>query len=265
MKSTPGSYYTAKQAQTRLGLSKSTFHKWVRQGLIPKVVLPGMKQGVYPRRDVEALALSMSVQQSALTFSPSSPADMVEELKIASKYQQSGLPFSLAERIALQQKCRFCYYSLKVGEVVVGYSSVFSLSDEVLDDLLTGRKIEVDITQDRVLPFVRREPFNAYLDAIAIDPGLPKYQGRYYAGVLIYRFIDLLFRWLANDYQVKGLHIVAHSEQDERLLEKLGFQYMQGKSLVPTRRPYQYLMDAPGIERLRHLQEKYWQHLRALL
>ncbi|HEU5382938.1 MAG TPA: helix-turn-helix domain-containing protein [Ktedonobacteraceae bacterium] len=265
MKGTPGSYYTAKEAQARLGLSKSTFHKWVRQGLIPKVILPGMKQGVYPRRDIEALVLSMSAQQSTLIFSPSSPADMVEELKIASKYQPYGSTFSLAERIALQQKCRFCYYSLKLRGSVIGYSSIFSLSARTVDDLLTGRKIEADITQDLVLPFVRREPLHAYLDSIAIDPDLPKSLSHYYAGVLIYHFIDLLFRWLANDYQILELYVVARSEQDETLLRRLGFQYMQEKSLVPTRKPYQYLMNAPGIAQLQGLQERYWHHLRALL
>ena len=265
MKDTPEFYYTAKEAQARLGFSKSMFYKRVRQGLIPKVILPGMKQGVYPRRDIEALVVSMSVQQNTLTFSPSSPADLLEAQKIARKYQHHGSTFSLTEQIALQQKCRFCYYSLKVGGVVLGYSSIFSLSREVVDDLLTGRKIEADITQHLVLPFVRREPLDVYLDAIAIDPDLPGHQFRYYAGVLIYRFIDLLVRRLANNFQIVGLYVVAHSARDERLLKKLGFQYMQGKSLVPTRKPYRYLLDASGIERLQNLQEVYWRHLRALL
>lgn len=265
MKGTPGSYYTAKEAQARLGLSKSTFHKWVRQGFIPKAILPGMRQGVYPKRDIEALVLSMSVQQSQLVFSPSSPADLVEELNIAKKYQQYGSSFSLAERIALQQKCRFCYYSLKLRGVVMGYGSMFSLSGQVLEDLLTGRKIEADITPKMVLPFVRRKPFEIYLDALAIDPHLPQHQAHYYAGVLIYRFIDLLFRWLSNDYQITGLYVVAHSGQDEGVLERLGFQFMQDTSLVSTRKPYRYLIDAPGREQLQRLQERYWHHTRALL
>ncbi len=265
MQDTPGPYYTAKEAQTRLGLSKSAFHKWIRQGFIPRVILPGMRQGVYPKRDVEALVLSMNAQQNTLLFSPSSPADLMEGLKIAGKYQQFGSPFSLAERIALQQKCRFCYYSLKLHGVVIGYGSIFSLSGQVLNDLLTGQKIETDITSNLVLPFVRREPFEAYLDALAIDPALPQHLAHYYAGVLIYRFIDLLFRWLINDYQITGLYVVAHSEQDEKLLTRLGFQSMQDTSLVSTRKPYRYQMDPPGREQLQRLQERYWQHLRAFL
>jgi predicted DNA-binding transcriptional regulator AlpA len=90
VQSTPELYYTAREAQTRLGLSKAKFYKWVREGIVPRVVLPGMKQGVYPRRDVEALVSLMSAQQSYVAFSSSSPADMVEELDIAHKGLRHG-------------------------------------------------------------------------------------------------------------------------------------------------------------------------------
>lgn len=42
-------YYTASEAQAKMGLSKAMFFRKVNQGLIPKVVPPGMKQGVYPK------------------------------------------------------------------------------------------------------------------------------------------------------------------------------------------------------------------------
>jgi excisionase family DNA binding protein len=265
MKGTPEPFYTAKEAQARLGLSKSTFYKWVRRGFIPKVILPGMKQGLYPKRDIEALALSISTQQSILIFSHSSPADLVEELKIARKYQRSGFRFSLVERIALQQKCRFCFYSLKLRGKVIAYGSMLSLSDEILDDLLTGKRKERGITPAMVLPFARLKPFDVYLDILTVDPDLPRHLMRYYAGVLIYRFIDLLFHWLENDYQIVGIYVVAYSEHEEMILRKLGFRYMRGKSLIANRKPYHYLMDVSGTEYLQLLQKNYQRHLGTLL
>jgi hypothetical protein len=154
---------------------------------------------------------------------------------------------------------------LKRHGVVIGFGAFFSFSAQVLDDLLTGQMIEEEITPGMVLPFTRLEPFDTYLDALAIAPGLPSHLARYYGGVLIYRFIDLLFRWLASDYQVMGLYAIAHSELDERLLRRLGFHHMPEKSLVVTRKAYRYLLDAPGIARLQHLQEVYRRHLHALL
>ena len=251
-------YYSAKEAREKLGLSKAQFHKWVRQGLIPRVVLPGMKQGVYPRRDIDALVLSMSSRDEAV-FSSSSLADLMEELNIVHK---SFLPaFSLAERIALQQKNRLTFYSLKVHGAVVGCIAMFRLPEDLLDDLLMGRKISTEITPMYVVPFVRLEPFSIYIDIIAVNPDLSRHLQRLYAGMIIYRFIDLLYHLRENNYQINALYAIARTPAGERLLKKLGFRQMQGKSLVVDRPAYQYLLDAQGLERLRGLQEEYNRHL----
>lgn len=263
MMSNPDSpFYTAKEAQEKLGLSKAQFHKWVRQGLIPRVVLPGMKQGIYPRRDIDALVLSMNMRDEVV-FSSSSPADQVEELNIIHKSFLSRPAFSLAERIAFQQKSRFTFHSLKVHGTVVGFISLFRLPDGLLDDLLTERKIPAEITVEHVLPFVRLEPFSIYIDIIAINPDLSKHLQRLYAGMMLYRFIDLLSHLRGSNYQISGLYAVADTPAGERLLKKAGFQQMQGKSLVADRPAYQYLFDAQGLQRLRKYQEAYNRHLSA--
>lgn len=253
-------FYTAKEAQDKLSLTKAKFHKWVRQGLIPKVILPGMKQGMYPRRDVDALVLSMSTQQEDFVFSASSPADQVEEMNFAYKYFEREFVFPLAERITFQQKCRFTFHSLKVRSVVVGYISMFHLPEHFLDDLLTGRKLEREITVENVLSFVRLEPFSVYIDVIAVTSYLPRHLHRLYAGIMIYRFIDLLYHLLINDYQITGLYTIPDTKDGEKVLKKLGFQYMEGKSLIPTRPAYVYHFNAEGIERLKRIQEDYKRH-----
>jgi hypothetical protein len=253
-------FYTAKEAQAELGLTKAKFHKWVRQGLIPRVILPGMKQGMYPKRDVDALVLSMSTQQEDFVFSASSPADQVEELNLAYKYFERGSVFPLAERIAFQQKCRFTFQSLKVRSVVVGYISIFHLPERFLDDLLTGRKLGREITVDNVLPFVRLEPFSVYIDVIVVNSHLPRHLHRLYAGIMIYRFIDLLYHLLINDYQITGLYTIPDTKDGEKVLKKLGFQYMEGKSLIATRPAYVYHFNAEGIEGLKRIREDYKRH-----
>ena len=75
-------YYTASEARAKLGLSKSLFFRKVKQELIPKVVLPGMTHGVYPKRDIDALVLSLHSKIEDFVFSRSTPADQVEEMNI---------------------------------------------------------------------------------------------------------------------------------------------------------------------------------------
>ena len=244
-------YYTASQAQARLGLSKAMFFRKVNQGFIPKVVLPGMKQGVYPRRDIDALALSMNAvfeQFNKVVFSRSSPADQLEEMNIGIRCFGRDFITPLAERIAFQQKSEFTFHSLKVDEKVVGYISTFRFSDAFLNDLLTGRRIEREITADDVLPFTRLEPFCIYIDVIATDPECPTRLRSFYAGVMVLRFVDLIFHWLANGYHITHIYTVTATVEGDRLVRKLGFREMVGKSIAPGRIAYEYVLDQEGLE-----------------
>ena len=254
-------YYKAHEAQAKLGLTKAKFHRWVRQGLIPKIVLPGMRQAVYPKRDIDALALSMSSFGERAVLSKSSLADQIAEMNIDIKCFGRSFIFPLPERIAFQQKSEFTFHSLKIYGEVVGYISTFRFPEIFLNDILTGLKIERDITPREVLPFIRLEPFNVYIDMIAVDPDLPIHLRRLYAGMMVFHFIDLLTNLLANDYQITQLYTVATTREGERLVQKWGFQLMQGKSLVASRVAYEYLFDRQGLRHLRALQEAYRKRL----
>ena len=225
-------YYTASEAQARLSLSKAMFFRKVHQGLIPKVVLPGMKQGVYPKRDIDALAMSMDMvfeQYDKMVFSRSTPADQIEEMNIGIHCFGRDFITPLPERIAFQQKSEYTFHSLKV---------------------LIGRKIERDITIKDALPFVRLVPFSIYIDVMATDPHLRPHMQRFYAGNMISRFVDLLFNLLANSYQITYLYTVTSTIEGDNLVKKLGFQLMEGKSVAPGRTAYKYTLDQKGIEHL---------------
>lgn len=262
MASNHSQYYTAQEAQAKLGVSKSLFHKQVKQGLIPKTSLPGMKRGLYPRRDIDALALSMSSSSEEYVFSPSTPADQVEERQIGIKCFGSDFITPLAERISFQQKNRFTFHSFKVHRKVVGYISMFHLPDHYLDDLLTGRKIEKEIEVKDVLPFARLENFRVYIDVIVVDPDLSSHLRGLYAGMLVFHFIALILGLVGNNYQITHLYTVAATKEGERLFRKIGFQLMEGKSLVPGRQAFEYTLDVQGIERLRMLASSFRKRLR---
>jgi len=258
-------YYTAREAQDKLGLTKAKFHKMVRQGLIPKIVLPGMKQGIYPKRDIDALSLSMSSHMDEIEFSRSSPADQVEEMRIGVKCFGRSFLTPLSEQIALQQKSEFSFHSLKVYNRVVGSISMFRLPDHLFEELLTSRRTLWEITSKEALPFVRLEPFPIYIGMIIIDPDLSPHLQHLYVGIMIVHFIDLLAKMLANDYQINRLSTIASTKECVQLMQKLGFQPLAEKSLVPNRVAYEYLFDTEGVQRLQKLQHFYRNRLHTFL
>lgn len=254
-----GQYYTAKEAQGKLGLNKARFYKLVRQGLIPRLVLPGMKQHRYPKRDVDALALSMNMQPPAFEFSSSSLADQVEEMKIATKSFDHNFVFPLNERINFQQKCKFTYHSLKVRGVVVGYIAMFRLKESVLDDLLAGRKVIREIKVGDILPFARLESFDIYLQVIAIKPDLSPHLRRLYSGIMLHHFVGLILYLFTSHYHMRNIYTLAYSKEWERLIERLGFYPVPGKSLVADQQVFVCHIDVLYLE---NMQKKYNYNLR---
>lgn len=253
-------YYTAREAQEKLGLSKAVFHRKVNAGLVPKVTPPGMKQGVYLKRDIDALALSMQMifelPMDKIHFSKSSPGDQVEELDIGVKCFGSEFITPLPERIAFQQKNEYTFWSLKAYGKVVGYLSMFRFVEVFLDDLLTGRKIERQITLQEMLKFERLVPFNVYIDVLAVDPALPLSARHYYGGLIVTRFADVLLDLRANGYFIEKLFTVSATKEGDTLIRKLGFHLMEGKSLVPGRIAYEFPLDEAGIKQLEHFSRR---------
>lgn len=256
-------YYTAGEAQKKLGLTKARFHKMVRQGLIPRVVLPGMKHAVYPRRDIDALSLSITLPQEGVIFSSSTIADLVEELRIGTKCFGQSFLISLSDMIAFQRKSEFSFHSLKRHGSVVGYVSMFHLTEAFLDDLLTGRQTLRKVTLKDILPFERLQPFDVYINTVVVDPDLSAHLQHLYTGIIIIHFIDLLAKLQTNDYQIHRLYTAAVTKDYERLVQKLGFQLLEGKSLVPNRAIYEYLLDTEGTKNLQRLEQQYRPHLQS--
>src|SRR5690348_16475043 len=76
-------FYTAKEAQKKLGLNPDQFQYLVRKGTIQRVILPGTKYGVYPESDVNRLAGAINATiehytKDASTFERASEADLPE-------------------------------------------------------------------------------------------------------------------------------------------------------------------------------------------
>lgn len=252
-------YYTASEAMKVLGLSKAEFHRRANAGRIPKYTPPGKKQSVYPKRDINAIASTMNVvfeHHDKFIFSKSTPADQKEEMIIGIRCFGQDFITPLAERIRFQQESEFTFWSLKVEGKVVGYISTFHFLPEFLDDLLTGRRIEREISIKVMLPFKRLEPFEIYIDVLAMDPTLSHHLQHLYAGILVSRFADTLLSLVGNGYFIKKIYTVTATQEGDNLVRKLGFRLMEGKSIVPGRTAYEFDLDEAGIQRLKQISRR---------
>lgn len=248
-------HYTANEAIKRLGIVRSSFYERVKSGQIRKIARPGSKQSYYMASDVDALAEvigeALSVKPDHIVFSRSSAGEQKEEMEVGIRCFGSEYITPLKERIEFQEKSEYTFWSLKVDGRVVGYISVFRFPPEFLDDILTGRHIERDITVKEVLRFKRSEPFDVYIDVMAVDPRLTPHQQKFYSNVIAVRFSNVLLDLLNNRYQIEHLYTVTATPEGDNLARKFGFKPLEGKSLAPGRLAYVFPLDADGVELLK--------------
>ncbi len=250
-------YYTASQAQAKLGIGKSWFHRLVREGRIPS--RPRTKYGkqrVYPKRDIDILASalrSVLEPEERSVFSRSTPSEQEEEMHIGIRAFGAEYITPLPERVGFQFKNEYSFWSLKDDHGhVVGYISMFRFPPDFLDDLLTGRRIEREITVDEVLRFSRQEPFDIYIDVLVVDPNIPPFLRHRYTKEIVSGFVGVILNLLANRYEIRTLYTVTTSKEGDNLVQRRGFRLMKGKSQAPGRTAYEFPLDEQGIK---HLQE----------
>jgi len=252
-------YYTVSEILKLLSLSKANFFRKVANGELPRA----MKHGQYSKADYDTLARAQRAVFTyfdRMVFSRSTIAEQEQEMHIGIRCFGMEFITPFAERIAFQQKVEFTFWSLKVLGKVVGYVSMFRFPDEFLDDLLTGRKIEREITLKEVLPFTRLEPFTVYVDVLAVDPTLPLHERVVYAGIIVERFANKILDLRANGYVIEKLYTVSSTPEGDTLVQKVGFHRMEGKSLAPGRIAYQFPLDEQGVKRLWKLTRRDVQH-----
>jgi hypothetical protein len=258
MSDTP-EFYTASEARKVLGLTEATFFDRVKKGHIPKVVPPGKRQGLYPKKMIDALAQAMQIlfeSQEHMVFSRSTLLEQEQEMEIGIRCFGSEFITPLPERIAFQLKSEYTFWSLKVDGHVVGYVTMFRFPPDFLDNLLTGKQIEREITVREVLQFTRHEPFDIYIDVMAVDPQLPHHLRNLYAGIIVSRVANVILDLRANGYQIERLYTVTATKEGDALVRKAGFHLMQGKSQADGRTAYLFELDETGIQRMKEFSRR---------
>ena len=104
-----------------------------------------------------------------------------------------------------------------------------------------------------VMPFEKAQPFDVYHSIIVVDPSLPNHLKHIYAGILIRHRADMILRLIATNYLIENIYTVTITREGDRLAQGLGFQRIEGKSLVRGRIAYKYTIDERAIEHLEKL------------
>ncbi|HYU72581.1 MAG TPA: helix-turn-helix domain-containing protein [Ktedonobacteraceae bacterium] len=237
----PTGMYTAAEAAKRLGYPKTTFHNYVRDGKIKKIVPPGQTEGYYPRAEIEKLAQARELfillhSTEHATFQRASSEEDIRgiyELCIAI-YGIGGTP-SYEERLRIWHKNPYVYYIIKQENIVVGYISLIWFTEDALKQLMgptpkqsittpAGTGVYSITGAENVLPFTPGQPIDSLFVSLGVRPGISNTEQRINSFKLLRDTITVLEEFTQQGMPVKKLYGTSEKLDGIRLARKLGME-----------------------------------------
>lgn len=237
----PSGFYTAKDAMQRLGMSRSTFFEYVKEGKIKKTIRPNRKEGYYEKVMIDKMAQENALftlihSIEPITFSRASSADDIRgivDLCIAI-YGQGGTP-SYDARMEIWQKNPEVYYIVKQEGIVTGYISLIWFDDEALSVLMGPSPKQSRITTagigvysvtgpEHVNEFVEGKPIKSLFTSLGVRPGLSNTEQREYAFKLLRGTQDVLVNFVERGMPVGKLLATSEKGDGIQMARKLGMK-----------------------------------------
>lgn len=240
----PSGFYSAKEAMERLGMSRSTFFEYVKEGRIKKTVPPTGKEGYYEKAYIDKMvqdkALFILVHSiEPITFSRARSEEDIRgivDLCIAI-YGQGGTP-SYDARLEIWQKNPEVYYVVKQEDIVVGYISLIWFDDEALEVLMGPPPKHTHITQagsgvysvtgpEHVNKFKDGKPIDSLFISLGVRPGFTNTEQREYAFKLLRGTQDVLSGFAQRGMPIRKLYATSERGDGKKLARKFGMEEKQ--------------------------------------
>lgn len=221
-------YYTAAEARKALDLTDDKFQYWVKAGRIKRVQIPGRKQGVYLRREVDKLARRIEAtiiaeETEELEYRKASIEDLEEE------YELSHLIFGKAAhtietRRALMEQNPDIDYHLYDHDKLVAFINIIPFQHDAVMDFITARKIGSELDPKSVEQFVPGKPLEVIIMDMETTPTVPPTKRTLYATQLLMGLAETFEDMGERGIIIEKCYATSSTTTGIRILNRGGFQ-----------------------------------------
>jgi hypothetical protein len=232
-------YYTAKEARERLGLNETTFHLWVRDERIRKVMLPGRKQGLYAKKEVDRIIaereIAMLADQSLqLDFREATLENQYDELMLARMVYGDVTARFDEKRKELLEKVPGMTHYLYDGNFLVASLNLLPMQSEGIAKFRNGERGW--LLGEHAEPFVSGKPLECIIIDFLTTPRVPRNQRTNYANFLLARMAGVFADWGRKGIEVTALYACGSTPDGVKVLTNSNFEYLGEPK--PGRRMY---------------------------
>jgi hypothetical protein len=254
-------YYTAKEAQQRLGIEEGKFFYLVKTKRIKKTTPPGKKQGVYPKTEIDRLAremlafLTYDESQGIQFMKAKTEEDIQEEYNLASMMFGNAV-HNIATRKAWLSKNPDIDFIVRDHGNLVAFLNMLPVEHETIIQFMRGEIRGWEISADHVLPYALNSKVECILMGMAttpeVEPNRRNHYGRRLINGLFYFLEELaekniiITKFYGTSSTTTGIAIMRNAGFNEtgKIGKRVTFELDTMTSDAWTAREYRELVEA---------------------
>lgn len=225
---TNSQYYTATEVKQVLGVTHGMLYQYVRNGHLHPVTPPGKKQGVYPKKEVDKLALELQAffmyrEKLSTTFMRvTSREEMGKCLDISQELFGVGREI-LDECMEMIERNPYICYALKASDqTTIGYTGITPLKPGKLNSTL-AQTLPVRVLPEDMEVFETGKHLDIFIGVMAIKPGFTNAEKHTYGSRLISGLAEVIIELGRKGIVVGTIAARSDTADGIRLLKHAGF------------------------------------------
>ena len=220
-------YYTAAEARKVLGVDESTFQYWGRSERINRITLPGRKQPVYSRKEIDELAHKIEAavimeQAKETEFRRATLQDLEEENQLAQLV--FGRTASVMPRKAFLERNPETDYHLYDQGKLVAYLTIFPLNREPLTKFMKGEIRGWQINPEDIELFTPGKPVECVIMDMVTTPTASPVKRAEYGRKMLVNMAGVLKSWGERGIIITKFHAVGGTSAGQHILKSAGFK-----------------------------------------
>jgi hypothetical protein len=226
-------YYTAAEAREVLGLDEEAFQYWGRTERIKRIKLPGRKQAVYSKKEVNSIASKMEAAMLAekltgLEYRKATLNDLDHEVELAHLVfgARASNPEMINLRRSFLEKNPDITYHLYDGDHLVAYINLIPLDQEAIARFKEGERGWF-LGTDHIEQFQPGKPLECIIIDMATTPTVPPARRGTYAQILLGGLTRNLAEWGQMGVEIAKVYAASNTASGIRILKHAGFQVIK--------------------------------------
>jgi hypothetical protein len=226
-------YYTAAEARHVLGIDEEAFQYWGRTERIKRIYLPGRKQAVYSKKEINKIASKqeatmLAEKMTGLEYRKATVNDLDAEVELASLVfgARASLPEAVSRRRSFIEKNPDTTYHLYDGDHLVAYINLFPFNQEAIAAFKEGTRGWL-LGLDKLKQFTPDDPLECVMIDMVTTPTVPPARRGTYAQMLLEGFSRTLEDWGEKGIEITKVYAASNTPSGIRIIKHAGFQVIK--------------------------------------